>query len=233
MGNIGPVLPEDGYLADIREITAAHDTLLIFDEVITGYRVGIGGAQVRYGVKPDLATFGKIIGGGLPIGAFGGGAISWNWSHLRPGLPGRNLQRQPCKPCGGVCNALLASHHPEAYRHLDEAVRAIEEAAVDAQRGSFVRMGSLFKHFFRRRPPGTTGTSRSVTGRRSRGSGRRCLMPGSSSRRHSLRRTLSPPRTADRISRRLRTLTGHVSSHRHTGERSCYGADTEGSWPAC
>ena len=72
LGNIGPILPQDHYLRDIREITRAHDVLLIFDEVITGYRVGIGGAQVKYGVKPDLTTLGKIIGGGLPIGAFGG-----------------------------------------------------------------------------------------------------------------------------------------------------------------
>ena len=56
----------------MREITKAHDVLLIFDEVITGYRLGIGGAQVKYGVRPDLTTLGKIIGGGLPIGAFGG-----------------------------------------------------------------------------------------------------------------------------------------------------------------
>ena len=72
LGNIGPVLPQDNYLRDVREITKAHDVLLIFDEVITGYRVGIGGAQVKYGVRPDLTTLGKIIGGGLPIGAFGG-----------------------------------------------------------------------------------------------------------------------------------------------------------------
>ena len=72
LGNIGPIVPEDNYLQDIREITRAHEVLLIFDEVITGYRLGIGGAQEMYGVKPDLTTLGKIIGGGLPIGAFGG-----------------------------------------------------------------------------------------------------------------------------------------------------------------
>ncbi len=71
-GNIGPILPENNYLKEVREITKAHDVLLIFDEVITGYRLGIGGAQVMYGVQPDLTTLGKIIGGGLPIGAFGG-----------------------------------------------------------------------------------------------------------------------------------------------------------------
>jgi len=70
MGNIGPVIPDKNYLQEIRSITRAHDVLLIFDEVITGYRLGIGGAQVKYGVRPDLTTLGKIIGGGLPIGAF-------------------------------------------------------------------------------------------------------------------------------------------------------------------
>jgi glutamate-1-semialdehyde 2,1-aminomutase len=70
LGNIGPVLPEKNYLKEIRSITRSHDVLLIFDEVITGYRLGIGGAQVKYAVKPDLTTLGKIIGGGLPIGAF-------------------------------------------------------------------------------------------------------------------------------------------------------------------
>ena len=72
LGNIGPILPRDSYLQDIREITRAHDVLLIFDEVITGYRLGIGGAQKLYKIRPDITTLGKIIGGGLPIGAFGG-----------------------------------------------------------------------------------------------------------------------------------------------------------------
>ncbi|HMA05868.1 MAG TPA: glutamate-1-semialdehyde 2,1-aminomutase, partial [Methanomicrobiales archaeon] len=72
LGNIGPILPEKDYLSEVRSITRAHDVLLIFDEVITGYRVGPGGAQGLYGIHPDLTTLGKILGGGLPIGAFGG-----------------------------------------------------------------------------------------------------------------------------------------------------------------
>ncbi|HJJ91396.1 MAG TPA: aminotransferase class III-fold pyridoxal phosphate-dependent enzyme, partial [Methanocorpusculum sp.] len=68
MGNVGPILPEKGYLEAVREITKAHDVLLIFDEVITGYRLGIGGAQVKFGVTPDITTLGKIVGGGLPVG---------------------------------------------------------------------------------------------------------------------------------------------------------------------
>jgi len=72
LGNIGPVLPEKGYLQSVREITREHDVLLIFDEVITGFRLSLGGAQRHFGVTPDLTTLGKIIGGGFPIGVFGG-----------------------------------------------------------------------------------------------------------------------------------------------------------------
>ena len=70
--NMGLVLPKDGFLEGLREITKKYNSLLIFDEVITGFRVGLGGAQKRFNIDPDLTTFGKIIGGGLPVGAFGG-----------------------------------------------------------------------------------------------------------------------------------------------------------------
>jgi len=73
-GNAGVYLPREGYLEFLREITAAHDSLLIFDEVMTGFRVSLGGAQERFDITPDLSCFGKIIGGGLPVGAFGGRA---------------------------------------------------------------------------------------------------------------------------------------------------------------
>ena len=72
MGNIGPVVPEENYLSDVRKVTEENETLLIFDEVITGFRLCIGGAQCLYGVTPDLTTLGKIVGGGFPIGVFGG-----------------------------------------------------------------------------------------------------------------------------------------------------------------
>jgi glutamate-1-semialdehyde 2,1-aminomutase len=72
LGNIGPVLPKEGYLQAVRELTQNSDVLLIFDEVITGFRLSLGGAQKYYGVTPDLTTLGKIIGGGFPIGIFGG-----------------------------------------------------------------------------------------------------------------------------------------------------------------
>jgi glutamate-1-semialdehyde 2,1-aminomutase len=72
LGNIGPVLPKEGYLQMVRDLTEDHDVLLIFDEVITGFRLSLGGAQKYYGITPDLTTLGKIIGGGFPIGVFGG-----------------------------------------------------------------------------------------------------------------------------------------------------------------
>lgn len=71
-GNMGCVLPRPGFLQAVRELTRSFDTLLIFDEVITGFRVGLGGAQIRFGIEPDLTTFGKVIGAGLPVGAYGG-----------------------------------------------------------------------------------------------------------------------------------------------------------------
>jgi len=71
-GNMGCVPPAPGYLEALRDITMRHGALLIFDEVMTGFRVAFGGAQQRYGVRPDLTTLGKVIGGGLPVGAYGG-----------------------------------------------------------------------------------------------------------------------------------------------------------------
>jgi glutamate-1-semialdehyde 2,1-aminomutase len=74
IGNMGLILPQPGYLQGLRELTSKYGTVLIFDEVMTGFRVALGGAQTYYGVKPDLTTLGKVIGGGLPVGAYGGRA---------------------------------------------------------------------------------------------------------------------------------------------------------------
>ncbi len=74
MGNVGPVLPKEGFLQGLRDLATAHGALLIFDEVITGFRLGMGGAQELFGVRPDITTMGKVAGGGLPIGVFGASA---------------------------------------------------------------------------------------------------------------------------------------------------------------
>ena len=154
LGNIGPVLPQDNYLMDIREITRAHDALLIFDEVITGYRVGIGGAQVKYGVKPDLTTLGKIIGGGLPIGAFGGRReIMELVAPQGPVYQAGTFSGNPLSISAGIATIRHLHNHTRMYRELDGMTRALEESIGSKDGGSFVRLGSMFKYFFRNTPP--------------------------------------------------------------------------------
>jgi glutamate-1-semialdehyde 2,1-aminomutase len=97
-GNMGLVLPAPGFLEGLRELTRAHGALLIFDEVITGFRVALGGAQQRFGITPDLTTMGKIIGGGYPVGAYGG----------------RREIMEHVAPCGGVYQAGTLSGNPVA-----------------------------------------------------------------------------------------------------------------------
>ncbi|MCG6895441.1 MAG: glutamate-1-semialdehyde 2,1-aminomutase [Desulfobacteraceae bacterium] len=97
-GNMGLVAPEEGYLEGLRELTRRHGALLIFDEVMTGFRVAYGGAQERFGVTPDLTTLGKIIGGGMPVGAYGGR---------------RDIMEQVA-PCGGMYQAGTLSGNPVA-----------------------------------------------------------------------------------------------------------------------
>jgi glutamate-1-semialdehyde 2,1-aminomutase len=154
LGNIGPVLPENSYLHDIREITKAHDVLLIFDEVITGYRIGIGGAQKLYGVKADLTTLGKIIGGGLPIGAFGGRReIMELVAPQGPVYQAGTFSGNPLSLVAGIATLQWLHDHTTIYRDLDEKTRALEESLNRGDNGSFVRLGSMFKWFFRNKPP--------------------------------------------------------------------------------
>ncbi len=154
LGNIGPVLPQDHYLRDIREITRAHDVLLIFDEVITGYRVGIGGAQVKYGVQPDLTTLGKIIGGGLPIGAFGGRReIMEQVAPQGPVYQAGTFSGNPLSLTAGIATLRYLHDHASLYDDLDRKTRALGESIGTKAGGSFVRLGSMFKYFFRPVPP--------------------------------------------------------------------------------
>jgi glutamate-1-semialdehyde 2,1-aminomutase len=153
LGNIGPVFPEKGYLEAVREITRAHDVLLIFDEVITGYRVGIGGAQGVYNIRPDLTTLGKIIGGGLPIGAFGGrreimGLIAPSGPVYQAGTFSGN----PLSLAAGMATIQWLHAHRGIYRELDSAGKRISDEIVGKE-GSFVQQGSMFKFFFRSAPP--------------------------------------------------------------------------------
>ncbi|MDO9323892.1 MAG: glutamate-1-semialdehyde 2,1-aminomutase [Methanoregula sp.] len=154
LGNIGPVLPDNNYLRDVREITRAHDVLLIFDEVITGYRLGIGGAQVMYGVKPDLTTLGKIIGGGLPIGAFGGRReIMQLIAPQGPVYQAGTFSGNPLSLSAGIATLRYLHDNQMLYQELDAKTRALEESLENRNDGSFVRLGSMFKYFFRSTPP--------------------------------------------------------------------------------
>lgn len=154
MGNIGPILPAKGYLADVRSITADHDILLIFDEVITGYRLGIGGAQVHYNIRPDITTFGKIIGGGLPIGALCGRRdIMEMVAPSGPVYQAGTFNGNPLSLTAGLATLSWLHRHQGVYRDLEEKTRAIEDHIKGEYHGSFVRYGSIFKYFFRRDPP--------------------------------------------------------------------------------
>jgi glutamate-1-semialdehyde 2,1-aminomutase len=154
MGNIGPVLPVKKYLHDVRSITKEHDVLLIFDEVITGYRIGIGGAQVHFGIKPDLTTLGKIIGGGLPIGAFGGRReIMERIAPQGPVYQAGTFSGNPLSLAAGSATVRFLQKNRKIYRELEENVAAIKKSVPKRTVGSFVSIGSMFKYFFRKKTP--------------------------------------------------------------------------------
>jgi glutamate-1-semialdehyde 2,1-aminomutase len=151
-GNMGVVLPEEGFLDGLRRITGEHGILLIFDEVITGFRVSPGGAQELYGVMPDLTCLGKIIGGGLPVGAYGG--RSDIMSHVAPDgdvYQAGTLSGNPLAMAAGLATLLILKNR-EIYTKLDEKSKllfsgikeAAEHAGVDIVVNRVGSMGSIF-----------------------------------------------------------------------------------------
>lgn len=153
MGNIGPVLPKPGYLQEVRKITAEHDILLIFDEVITGYRLGIGGAQKLFGVTPDITTLGKIIGGGLPLSAFGGKKkIMELIAPSGPVYQAGTFSGNPLSLAAGFAALKEIHSRKKMYSALDKATDMIGESCRGKE-GSFVKLGSMFKFFFRSGSP--------------------------------------------------------------------------------
>ena len=116
VGNMGCVPPAPGFLETLRELTTRHGALLIFDEVMTGFRVALGGAQQLFGIKPDLTTIGKIIGGGLPIAAYGGRAdIMRKVAPLGPIYQAGTLSGNPLSVAAGLAMLRYLSTHPELY----------------------------------------------------------------------------------------------------------------------
>lgn len=119
--NMGVVLPEEGFLEGLRELCDAYGALLIFDEVITGFRLAIDGAQGYYGVTPDLATFGKIIGGGMPVGAYGGKRqIMEMVAPLGSVYQAGTLSGNPVAMAAGMAQLTILKEHPQYYRELNE-----------------------------------------------------------------------------------------------------------------
>ncbi|PIU20187.1 MAG: glutamate-1-semialdehyde-2,1-aminomutase [Elusimicrobia bacterium CG08_land_8_20_14_0_20_59_10] len=155
--NMGLVLPAPGFLAALRKACTRGGALLLFDEVITGFRVGFGGAQGLYRIKPDLTTLGKIIGGGLPVGAYGGREEIMR--HLSPAgrvYQAGTLSGNPLAMAAG-CAALKKLSRPGFYKKLEASGRAMEEGLrLIIRKGGLPltlnRAGSLFTLFFSKGP---------------------------------------------------------------------------------
>ena len=149
--NMGVVLPREGYLSFLRRITEENGTLLIFDEVITGFRLGTGGACAYYQIKPDLITLGKIVGGGMPIGAYGGRKeIMELVSPLGPVYQAGTLSGNPIAVTAGIATLSVLKEHPEIYTELDRKAGQLEQAmkAAFAGKACVNRIGSLMSVFF-------------------------------------------------------------------------------------
>jgi glutamate-1-semialdehyde 2,1-aminomutase len=151
VGNMGCVPPAPGFLHALREITQRHGALLIFDEVMTGFRLARGGAQALYGIHPDLTTLGKVIGGGLPIGAYGGRAdIMGRIAPAGPVYQAGTLSGNPLAVSAGLGMLRHIKAHPEIYAQLESGAARLT-ATVPA--GITVnRVGSMFTFFFTEAP---------------------------------------------------------------------------------
>ena len=151
VGNMGCVPPQPGYLEAMREITTRHGALLIFDEVMTGFRVAFGGAQQRYGIRPDLTTLGKVIGGGLPVGAYGGRRdIMSRVAPLGPIYQAGTLSGNPLAVAAGLAVLRHLKANPQIYDQLE--IRAARLCAAAPAGITVNRVGSMFTFFLTDQP---------------------------------------------------------------------------------
>jgi glutamate-1-semialdehyde 2,1-aminomutase len=153
-GNMGLVLPNPGYLQRLRELCTQRGALLIFDEVMSGFRVARGGAQEREGIVPDLTTLGKVIGGGLPVGAFGGRAdVMAQLSPDGPVYQAGTLSGNPLAMAAGLATLIAVASDGTLYERLEERTRRLAEGLAGVMRRhglphSCNRAGSMFSIFF-------------------------------------------------------------------------------------
>lgn len=149
--NMGVVLPREGFLSFLRDITKKNGALLIFDEVITGFRLGLGGAQEYYGVTPDLTTLGKIVGGGMPMGAYGGRRdIMEMVSPAGPVYQAGTLSGNPIATTAGIETLNILKQDIKIYERLEQRTKRLANAAREAGKEmvSVNQVGSLMSVFF-------------------------------------------------------------------------------------
>lgn len=149
--NMGVVLPKLGFLEFLRDITKENNSLLIFDEVITGFRLSIGGAQQYYGIEPDLTTLGKIVGGGMPLGAYGGKAeIMRMVSPDGPVYQAGTLSGNPIATAAGLETLRILRDNQDIYERLECKTRRIADSVreIGAGKVSVNQIGSLMSIFF-------------------------------------------------------------------------------------
>ncbi len=159
VGNAGTIVPEPGYLEGLRQITREHGALLILDEVMTGFRLSLGGAQEVFGITPDLTTLGKILGGGLPCGAFGGRADIMEFlAPQGPVYQAGTLSGNPLAMAAGITTlSYLLEHRDEVYPQLERVTRAMADGVAALAEQAGVRLttnciGSMFTWFFTEQP---------------------------------------------------------------------------------
>jgi glutamate-1-semialdehyde 2,1-aminomutase len=152
-GNMGCVPPAPGFLMGLRERCTRHGALLVFDEVMTGFRVALGGAQEHFGVLPDLTTMGKVIGGGLPVGAYGGAeSLMRQIAPDGPVYQAGTLAGNPLATAAGIATLTHLRDHPEIYEHLETLGQRLDErwAALqaDGHAVQWNRVGAMGSVFF-------------------------------------------------------------------------------------
>jgi glutamate-1-semialdehyde 2,1-aminomutase len=158
VGNMGLVEPAEGFLQGLRELCTEHGIVFIFDEVMTGFRLAPGGAQELYGIKPDMTTLGKIIGGGMPVGAYGGRQdIMDNVAPAGKVYQAGTLSGNPIATAAGIAQLTYLQQHPELYTELNRISTRIADGTrqIAADLGlnyTVNQVGSMFSLFFTAQP---------------------------------------------------------------------------------